>query len=78
MQLSRDYAVTRRKYNNVHDKVAKLKSQCAYQPAYLSWECVRLIIQRLLVRAHCVPLFFFQQCSLVGIKVFTCEDPRSE
>ena len=41
-------------------------------------ERVRLGIQRLLVRAHCVPLFFFQQYSPVGIYIFTDEDPQSE
>ena len=35
-------------------------------------------IQRLLVRAHGAPLFFFQQCSPVGIAIFTGEDPQSE
>ena len=39
---------------------------------------VRLGIQRLLVRAHGAPLFFFQQCSPVGIAIFTGEDPQSE
>ena len=42
------------------------------------WERVRTVILRLQVWAHCAPLFFFQQCSLVGIHVFTGEDPQSE
>ena len=29
-------------------------------------------------RAHCTPLFFFQQCSPVGIAIFTGEDSQSE
>ena len=32
----------------------------------------------MLVRAHVAPLFFFQQCSPVGIAIFTGEDPQSE
>ena len=32
----------------------------------------------LLVRAHVAPLFFFQQCSPVGIAIFAGEDPQSE
>ena len=44
-------------YNIVQQK---LKSHSTYKPAYLSRECVRLEIQRSLVRARCEPLFFFQ------------------
>ena len=33
---------------------------------------------RLLVRAPGAPLFFFQQCSPVGIAIFTGEDSQSE
>ena len=39
---------------------------------------VRLGIKWLLFRAHGAPLFFFQQCSPVGIAIFTGEDPQSE
>ena len=39
---------------------------------------VLTVIQRMLVRAHCALLFFFQQFSFVGIYVFTDEDPQSE
>ena len=56
----------------------KFKSHSIYLPTQLSRECVRLGIERLLVRAHCAPLFFFQQCSPVGIYIFTGEDPQSE
>ena len=30
----------------------------------------RPVIQKSLVQAHCSPLFFFQQCSLVGIRLY--------
>ena len=36
------------------------------------------VIPRLQVLAHCAPLFFFQQCLLVGIYVFTCENLQLE
>ena len=52
------------------------KSQFTYLPRQRSGERVRLGIQRLLVRAHGAPLFFFQQCSPVGIDIFTGEDSQ--
>ena len=42
----------------------KFKSHSTYQPAQLSRERVRLIIQRSPVRTRCESLFFFQQCSI--------------
>ena len=54
------------------------KSQFTYLPRQRSEERVRLGIQRLLVRAQGAPLFFFQQCSPVGIDIFTGEDSQSE
>ena len=47
----------------------KFKSQTTYLPTLLSWECVWTVFQKLLIRAHCAPLFSLQQCSLVGIRL---------
>ena len=42
------------------------------------WERIWTVIQRLLVRAHCVQLFICQQSSLGGICVFIGVDQQLE
>ena len=64
--LPRGYAVT--------CNIVALYSKSLNVPTERVWT----VIKRLLVRAHCAPIFFFQQCSLVGINIFTGEDPQSE
>ena len=64
------------KINRMYSTV--FKSQFTYLPRQRSGERVRLGIRRLLVRAQGAPLFFFVQCSPVGITIFTGEDSQSE
>ena len=76
--LPRGYAV---RYNIValYSTVEyKFKFHSTYLPMWLSWERVCTVIRWFLIQTHSVPLFFFQQCSLVGIYVCTSVDPQSE
>ena len=41
-------------------------NHCLKKNSGAKWARTRM----LLVRAHCAPLFFFQQCSLVGIRIY--------
>ena len=47
-----------------------LKSNHFYRVTQFRWKSAGTMIWRLLVLAHYTPLFFFKQCSLVGIRIY--------
>ena len=62
-------------YSTVFKIPLHRSSEAAQWRACKTWNPKDL---RLLVRAPGAPLFFFQQCSPVGIAIFTGEDSQSE